>query len=161
MSKLSRLTISLSMKRLLTLIFAAALLGAPVVVHAASDPVYTSWRDNLAVDGWDPVTFHSGKPQPGKSEWRAQYQGAVWLFYSEANRDLFLTNPEVFAPQYGGYCAWALARGKLEKGRAEYWHVEDGKLYLNYNRRIKRRWDNNRTRFIEQANDRWPAILAE
>jgi len=138
-----------------------AALGHSTPAQADSDPIYTSWRDNLALGGWDPVSFQSGKPQPGKTAWRTEYKGAEWRFFSEANRDLFLTNPEMFAPQYGGYCAWAVARGKLERGRPEHWHVEDGKLYLNYNRRIKRRWDRQRTRFIDMADDRWPAILED
>lgn len=128
---------------------------------AASDAIYTSWRNNTAVEGYDVVTFFSGKPQDGKAEFSTHYEGADWYFSSQANKDLFLTNPAQFAPQYGGYCSWAVAKGKLAPGRAEHWHVEDGKLYLNYNGRIKRRWLADKAGFIESANTRWPAIIED
>jgi len=134
---------------------------AALPAFAESDAIHTSWRNNTAVEGFDVVTFFSGKPQAGKAEFTTHYKGADWYFFSQANKDLFLTNPEQFAPQYGGYCAWAVAQGKLAAGRAEHWHVEDGKLYLNYNARIKRRWIADKAKFIEGANVRWPDILAD
>ncbi len=147
------------MKRIFAAVLGAGLLLSPVMASAASDPVYTSWRDNVAAEGYDVVTFFSGKPQKGKPEITTRYEGADWYFFTQANKDLFLTNPELFAPQYGGYCAWAIAQGKLAPGRAEHWHVEDGRLYLNYNARIKRRWNKNQATFIRDADARWPAIL--
>jgi len=128
---------------------------------AESDAIYTTWRNNHAVEGYDVVTFFSGKPQEGKAEFSTLYMGAEWFFTTQANKDLFLTNPEQFAPQYGGYCAWALAQGKLAAGRAEHWHVEDGKLYLNYNGRIKRRWLDDKANFIVDGDARWPIILED
>jgi len=128
---------------------------------AKSDPVYTSWRNNLAVEGYDAVSFFSGKPLEGRDEFSETYKGAVWKFSSQANLDLFKTNPEAFTPQYGGYCAWAIAKDKLAKGSAKHWHVEDGKLYLNFNKRIKSKWDTNRPDYITRANANWPDILAD
>ena len=147
------------MKRIFTAILGAGIFLTPIAASAASDPVYTSWRNNVAAEGYDVVSFFSGKPQEGKPEYTTHYQGADWFFFTQANKDLFLTNPELFAPQYGGYCAWAVAQGKLAPGRAEHWHVEDGRLYLNYNARIKTRWDNQRAAFIRDADARWPEIL--
>ena len=95
------------MKRIFAAVLGAGLLLSPVMASAASDPVYTSWRDNVAAEGYDVVTFFSGKPQKGKPEFSTRYEGADWHFFTQANKDLFLTNPELFAPQYGGYCAWA------------------------------------------------------
>jgi len=135
-------------------------LNAPPA-SAASDPVYTSWRNNLAVQGYDTVSFFSGKPIVGRAEFSETYKGAVWHFSSQANLDLFKTNPEAFAPQFGGYCAWAVAKDKLAKGAAKHWHVEDGKLYLNFNKRIKAKWDKDRVAFISQAQDYWPLILED
>ncbi len=139
----------------------AALLLAPVASFAASDPVYTSWRDNVAAEGYDVVSFFSGKPQLGKAEYSTFYEGADWVFFTQANKDLFLTNPDLFAPQYGGYCAWAVAKGKLAPGRSDHWHVEDGRLYFNYNARIKRRWDKKRPTYISSSDQRWPALLED
>jgi len=132
---------------------------APVQVFAADAPIYTSWRNNIAVGGYDAVSFFKGKPQEGKTEFSATHKGAEWHFQTEANRDLFLANPDAFAPAYGGYCAWAIANGKLAKGSPKHWHVADGKLYLNFNARIKDRWLADKADFIETANKRWPEIF--
>jgi len=144
--------------------FFAASLGVglllfPVSAFAAPDAVHTNWRDNVAANGMDVVSFFSGKPQPGKLEFSTLYKGADWFFFSQANKDLFLTNPEQFEPQYGGYCAWAVAKGKLAEGNPEYWAVEDGRLYFNYNARIQRRWDKKRVSFIEKADQKWPDLI--
>ena len=153
------------MRRVFT--YAALALGiaispmAAMPAFAKSDAVHTSWRNDTAVEGYDVVTFFSGKPQDGKAEFSASYKGADWYFFNQGNRDLFLTNPEQFAPQYGGYCAWAVSKGKLAPGRADHFHVEDGKLYMNYNARIQRRWLKGKANFIESANSRWPAILED
>jgi len=88
-----------------------------------------------------------------------EYMGAEWKFSTQANLDLFTANPEAFAPQYGGYCAWALAKGKLAKGRPEHWSVEDGKLYLNFNKKIKKRWEKDKVNFIVQGDENWPSVL--
>ena len=149
------------MKRILTSILGAGLVLSPMAAAAAPDAVYTNWRDNIAADGYDVVTFFSGKPQPGKAEFTTRYEGADWQFFSQANKDLFLTNPELFAPQYGGYCAWAVAKGKLAPGKPDHWHVEDGRLFFNYNARIKRRWQKKRAKYIENADARWPELKTD
>lgn len=141
------------------LVTSAALM--PVTAFAQKPEIYTSWRNKIAVDGYDVVSFHAGKPLKGRTEFATQYKKATWRFDTQANLDLFLMNPEAFEPQYGGYCAWALAKDKLAPGKAEHWHVEDGKLYLNYSTRVKKRWDALREEFITQADDNWPSLLAE
>lgn len=148
------------MKRILAALFGAGLLLSPLAAAADTNHVYTNWRDNIAADGYDVVSFFSGKPQQGKLEFSTRYEGADWYFFNQANKDLFLTNPDLFAPQYGGYCAWAVAKGKLAPGSPDYWHVEDGRLYFNYNARIKRRWQKRRAKFIQSADERWPSLKA-
>ena len=139
----------------LALVFTSVSAG-PVM---AADSIYTSWKNNLAVGGYDTVSFFSGKPQEGKKEHTLEYAGAEWRFSTEGNLDLFKTNPEAFMPQYGGYCAWAVASNKLANGNPKHWHVEDGKLYLNFNARIKRRWEKDISGFLSKAESYWPAIL--
>lgn len=141
----------------LSLLF-SAVPAAPVI---AADSVYTSWKDNVAVGGYDTVSFFSGKPQKGKKEFTFDYAGAEWSFSTRGNLDLFKTNPEAFMPQYGGYCAWAVAKNKLAKGSPKHWHVEDGKLYLNFNARIQRRWEKDIPGFVRQARENWPDILSD
>lgn len=133
----------------------------PVSALAQKPEIYTSWRNTVAVDGYDVVSFHAGKPIKGRTEFATQYKRTIWRFDTQGNLDLFMMNPEAFEPQYGGYCAWAIAKDKLAPGKAEHWHVEDGKLYLNYSTRVKKRWDALRGEFITQADDNWPGLLGE
>lgn len=133
-----------------------------VSTAAAKDaPIYTSWRNNLAVGGYDSVSFFSGVPQEGSADFTHIYKDVEWRFASQANLDLFKMNPDAFTPQYGGYCAWAVAMGKLAKGSPKHWYVEDDKLYLNFNARIQKKWDVDRFGFIDRADDNWPSILGE
>lgn len=153
------------MKAMKSVIFisTAAILGfstlTPLSAYAGNDVIYTSWRNNAAIGGYDAVSFYSGNPQRGEREFSTFYKSAKWYFQTEANRDLFLANPSAFEPQYGGYCAWAVAKGKLAKGSPKHWYVEDGKLYLNFSERIRDRWLADKNDFISRANSRWPEIL--
>jgi len=146
--------------RTLILTFALLFIGAaPAYADKAS--IYTSWQDNLAVSGYDTVSFFSGKPREGKKELSLVHQGAEWRFSTRGNLELFKTNPTAFMPQYGGYCSWAAAKGKLAKGSPKHWRVEDGKLYINFNARIKRRWEKDIPGFIEMADTKWPSLLKD
>ncbi len=149
------------MRVVLTLLAIAGAVLTPLPAFADSDPIYTSWRDNVAVGGHDVVSFYSGKPLEGKKDISYTYLGADWRFSTQANLDLFKTNPDAFVPQYGGYCAWAAAHGKLAKGSPKYWHVRDGKLYLNFNKRIQDQWEKDIPGFIIKADADWPAILSD
>ncbi len=126
---------------------------------AKADEIYTSWRNNLAVGGTDVVSFHGGGPVPGKARLNTHWRGAEWLFANASNLADFQANPEKYAPAYGGYCAWAVAKGKLAKGKPKHWTIKDGVLYLNFNKRIKLRWLEDTDGFIEQADENWPDIL--
>lgn len=148
------------MKTLLSACLGVGLFVVPLTPAFAQDAVHTNWRDNLAAGGMDVVTFFSGKPQLGKPEFSTRYKDADWFFFSQANKDLFLTNPEQFEPQYGGHCAWAISKGKLAEGNPEYWAIEDGRLYFNYNARIQHVWDRKRVTFINDADQKWPTLVS-
>ncbi|MCF6219893.1 MAG: twin-arginine translocation pathway signal protein [Robiginitomaculum sp.] len=136
-------------------------IGLPQTAHAKSDEIYTSWRNNLAVGGYDVVSFHQGNPIEGKPKLAAAWHGANWLFASQDNLDAFIANPEKYAPAYGGYCAWAVAKNKLAKGKPKHWTIKDGVLYLNFNKKIKDRWLKDIDGFIAKGNANWPAILED
>ena len=80
-------------------------------------------------------------------------------FASAANRDLFDADPTAYAPQYGGYCAWAAAEGYVASTVPEAWTIHDGRLYLNFSRRMQRRWERDIPGNIARGNANWPAIL--
>lgn len=144
-----------------------ALIGTPVALtvvsaapaYAKSDEVYTSWRNNLAAGGYDVVSFHTGSPSEGSAKISTVWQNAQWQFSTRDNLESFLADPQKYAPAYGGYCAWALANDKLAKGSPTHWTIKDGRLYLNYNAKIKTRWLVDTDNFIAKGDENWPKIL--
>lgn len=128
---------------------------------AASDPIYTGFFSNKALEGYDTVAyFTEGKPVKGNSNFKVKYQGAEWLFASKEHLDMFTDNPEKYAPQYGGYCAWAVAaKDQLAPGDPMYWTIHDGKLYVNYDQSVQDTWLPKKEAFIKTADKNWPNVL--
>lgn len=149
------------MKTLKVILAAAAITTlAPVAAYADKAPVYTGSFSNVAVEGYDPVAyFTEGKPVKGDKDFTFEYQGADFRFASAENLARFKADPAKYAPQYGGYCAWAVAQGKTAKGDASHWRIVDGKLYLNYNKSIQKKWEADTDGFIASANANWPTVL--
>ena len=142
------------------LLAAALVLGASLPAQAKSAQVYTGWLSSAAAGGYDPVVyFTEGKPVTGNSAITYQWKGATWRFTSEKNRDLFKARPEAYAPQYGGYCAWAVAQGYTAKGDPNHWKIVDGKLYLNYDASVQKNWEKDIPGHISSANRNWPKVL--
>ena len=143
----------------------ALLIAAPAATalapraFAATPEIYA--ETGIAIDGSDAVAYFDGNgPVAGSSNFAFDWKGARWLFTSAENRDAFAADPEAFAPQYGGYCAWAAAQGYIAATHPNAWTLHEGKLYLNANRRIRGRFEQDVPGFIAQANANWPAILA-
>jgi len=141
------------------LLLAALALTLPRATLAL-EPVYSSWR-GLAIRGTDPVTyFTEHRPMAGSSEHTAEWKGATWRFVSAENRRRFLADPEAYAPQYGGYCAWAVSQGKSASSDPEAWDIVGGKLYLNYSKDIQKTWRQDVPGNIRRADENWPRVLA-
>ncbi|MEM6677248.1 MAG: YHS domain-containing (seleno)protein [Pseudomonadota bacterium] len=142
----------------LALTLAIAPVAATTAV-AAEDPIYQTLF-GTAIDGTDPVAyFTEGRPVDGSSEFSHEWNGATWLFSSAENRDLFVADPERYAPQYGGYCAWAVAQGYTASTDPDAWAIVDDKLYLNYNQDVQTRWNKDIPGFIASADGNWPTVL--
>jgi YHS domain-containing protein len=144
-----------------TMLYVLALATAMIFAAPAfaADPVYTNWLGK-AIAGYDPVSYHTmGKPVEGNSDFKTKWKGATWYFASAENRDKFTAMPEKFAPQYGGYCAYAVSQNSTAKIDPEMWTIVDGKLYLNYSEGIQERWLADQTAFITAADKNWPGVL--
>lgn len=127
---------------------------------AAQDAVYTGRFSDLAVSGYDAVAyFDQGKPVEGSGDFEYDWNGATWRFASAANRDAFKADPARYAPQYGGYCAWAVSQGYTASTDPEAWRIVDGKLYLNYSKGVQKTWEQDIPGFIASADGNWPAVL--
>ena len=137
---------------------AAPFAGIATVAIAGKPPVYMN--RGIAIDGSDAVAyFTEGKPVKGSDMHTFDWNGATWRFSTAANRDAFAAAPQRYAPQFGGYCAWAVSEGYTASTVPEAWKIVDGKLYLNYSRRIQRRWEQNLQDRIAAGNRNWPAVL--
>ncbi|MDP6344517.1 MAG: YHS domain-containing (seleno)protein [Alphaproteobacteria bacterium] len=130
--------------------------GAPAWAKA---PIYSDWLGR-AIGGFDPVAYFTmGKPVKGSGDFTAEWQGATWRFVSAANRDAFIAGPEKYAPQYGGYCAYAVSQGYTASIEPEAWHLVNGKLYLNYSLEVWQTWLADRDAYIAAADRNWPGVL--
>ncbi|MBN8826869.1 MULTISPECIES: YHS domain-containing (seleno)protein [unclassified Spirosoma] len=124
----------------------------------AQKPVVFS-TNGKAIHGYDPVAyFTEGKPVKGDSLLTYTYDGANWQFASQANLNLFRADPAKYAPQYGGYCAFGTSRGYKAPTEPNAWTIEAGKLYLNYNTKVRETWDKDRAGYIEKADKQWNEI---
>ncbi|MEM9853743.1 MAG: YHS domain-containing (seleno)protein [Pseudomonadota bacterium] len=125
----------------------------------ASEPAVFS-EGGIAIRGTDPVAyFTEGAPVAGSSEFTADWNGATWHFASAANREAFTSDPDAYAPQYGGYCAWAVSQGYTASISPNAWSIHRGKLYLNFNRAVRTRWSLNKDGNIAAADANWPTVL--
>lgn len=112
--------------------------------------------DNVAILGFDAVAyFTEARPMKGSSEFEYEWQDARWRFVSAANRDLFALDPDAYAPQYGGNCAGAMARGRVASVDPEAWVIVDGKLYLNFDKRYAAEFVEDAPNQIAKANEKW------
>ena len=126
----------------------------------ASDSVNTTWRGNLAIKGYDAVAyFLENAAVKGDKAHQTEWEGANWRFSSAENLALFEADPASYAPQYGGYCAWAVANGKTANIDPEQFAVVNGKLYLNYNKKIQKAWLADQAALIQSADRIWPTLI--
>lgn len=122
-------------------------------------PVYQS-NSGTAIDGTDPISyFTEGRPVAGDSGITHNWNGATWQFTSTENRDRFAASPEKYAPQYGGYCAWAVSQGYTASTDPDAWSIVDGKLYLNYSKSVQKNWEGDVPGHITSADKNWPKVL--
>ena len=141
--------------------FAFASLSFGAVKATKNTPeIFVDANSNIATNGYDSVAyFTQDMPVEGTEQYSFEWNGAVWLFSSDENKSMFMANPEKYAPQYGGYCAFAVSRGYTAPTVPEAWTIYEGKLYLNFSLGVRKRWRKDVVRNIEKANKNWPDVL--
>lgn len=144
----------------------AATLALPFVASlslpaAAGKPeIFTGLVAGKGAAGHDVVAYFTmGKPVKGSAEFATEWKGATWEFSSAENLEKFKASPEAYAPQYGGYCAYGVAKGSLVKGEPDQWKIVDGKLYLNYSAGVQKSWAKDISGNISTADKNWPKLL--
>ncbi len=128
-----------------------------VFIGLAGDQVYTLGQGDPRLRPHR--YFTQGKPVEG--DFTHEWMDAKWYFASAANRNAFANEPERYAPQYGGYCAWAVSQNYAASSDPDAWEIVEGKLYLNYSKGVQKQWITGGVETLIAAGDRnWPAIRA-
>ncbi|MDN5204474.1 YHS domain-containing (seleno)protein [Fulvivirgaceae bacterium BMA10] len=154
-------------KKMLTIIagvFAVLIVG--IIVFAKVKKVYplslgfhssVNTSSKVAIQGYDPVAYHqSGSAEKGSEQFAYEWKGANWQFASAENLNLFKTDPEKFAPQFGGYCAFAVSKGFTANTNPGVWQIENGKLYLFDSEDMKKNWMKSLSEgVIEKSQSNW------
>lgn len=147
------------LRRILAAAFILAC-AVPLTALAASPETYTGIVKGVAVGGYDPVAyFTEHKPVQGRGDILYSWKDVTWRFATKENRDAFMANPEKYAPQYGGYCAYAVSQGGTAKGDPQVWKIVDGKLYLNLSPAVQTLWEKDVPGYIKAADKNWPGVL--
>ena len=140
--------------RSIKLLLIISLLSLATGTPATESPIFST-KDG-AIRGYDPVAyFKQDKAVKGRDDIVHLWKGATWHFASTENRDLFRNDPEVYAPAFGGYCAYAMSKGNHESSEPQAFEIRDGVLYLNYSQVIRQTWLKDVAGNVTQALDYW------
>src|SRR3569623_2212835 len=128
-----------------------------LVTAIVTDPL-----TGVAIEGYDPVSYFTDtEPQPGKPQFEYDWGGVPWYFESAANRDVFMRNPTVYAPQYGGHCLMSLSRGYLSDGKPRLYVIDGLKLYFFYSTANREAFLLSKAHAIQQAEATWPRLAKD
>jgi YHS domain-containing protein len=145
------------MKAIITSIAAMMLLSASCL---AGEVVNVSGASKIAVSGYDPVAFFTdSKPVNGSPSITAEHRGATYFFANEEHKKLFTEDPDKYAPQYGGFCAFGVGLDKLFPVDINTWQVREGKLYLNLNSDILQKFNADFEGNVAKAEKNWPRLV--
>jgi YHS domain-containing protein len=118
----------------------------------------------IAIEGYDAVSYFQNKPIEGLAKFSVKFKSATYLFHTEANKNLFISNPSKYLPMYGGYCAYAMGfDGSLVEIDPETYKIIDGKLYLFHNayfNNTKTKWDKEEKSLKQKADKNWKLVAS-
>jgi YHS domain-containing protein len=138
-------------------IFIAVLFLISALAKGQTSPYYC--EQGIAISGYDAVAyFMQNSAVKGNVAFSYQWNNAQWLFSSQSHLDLFKKNPEKYAPQYGGWCAYGVSENHKSPTDPKAFTISGDKLYLNYNTKVMQLWRRDTTKHINLANQHWPAL---
>ncbi len=152
------------------LLSAVALVAVGIVVPGAASAqrgeIFTGGAQqfgaDLAAAGYDTVAYHTQSlPVPGSGEFRVNWKGAEWRFASQKHRDLFVADPDKYAPQFGGWCAFAVASGVKATSDPRLFDVVNGRLYLNQSSGTQASWRRDQAGMIQRGDQNWQRIARQ
>lgn len=137
--------------------FAGILAAGGVLLAVSTVPSIA--KDPLALTGYDPVSYFTGRaPVKGSSQFKVKHRGLTYRFASAQSRDAFAANSKKYAPQYDGFCAYGVSRGYKVGVDPLAYKVVKGKLYVNYSRSVQRTWSRDIPGYIAKAEKNWPGL---
>ena len=147
------------MKYLLTVILIAALSSFAV---AADKTLLNLDKEGIAIQGYDPVAFFTdNKPVKGDPKFASIYKGATYYFASVEHRDTFNKDPKKYEPQFGGYCAYAVSKGKIAPVEIEAFAIVNGRLLMQYDKSIREKFAVDSQGNLTKADKNWPGVVEE
>ena len=127
---------------------------------SATNGININSSNGLAIHGYDPVAyFTESKAVEGKQEFTIDYQGNQWAFSNEKNKQSFLSNPDSYIPQFGGYCAYAASKNAIANTDPFAWTIHNKKLFLNYSIGTRELWLKEKDANIVAADGYWPTLM--
>ena len=137
-------------------VFVVLAVSVAACVKTATLATVNTDGDGVALKGFDAVAyFVVERAVEGDPKYEVAWNGAKWLFSNAENLQKFKQNPEAYAPQYGGYCSYAVSKGYTADGDPNAWKVVDGKLYLNYSPEVKEIWEKDQHENIKKGEQNW------
>lgn len=116
-------------------------------------------KKEVAISGYDPVSYFMGTPSLGSATYQSTFQGSTYNFLSKESKSTFDTNPKKYSPQYGGWCAYAMGLdGSKVVVNPESYKMVAGKLYLFYKQGFvdtKSKWKKNEVTLKSNADKNW------
>lgn len=141
-----------------TALVLATTFATPAARAQSKPEVYTT--SEVAINGYDAVAyFTDNRAVAGLPQHRVEWKGTTWRFSNAGNKARFAADPELYAPQYGGYCAYAVSQGYTAPTDPDAFSIRNGKLYLNYSLGVRTRWLGNPEGHITAADANWPGVL--
>ena len=151
------MNVSTIRRQLLIFSAVASLTGATL----AAGPLNLD-ASGVAIHGYDPVAYFVDiKPVKGRADYSATAQGATYWFSNEANLMAFKADPTKYEPQFGGYCAYGVAKGFKPDIDPTAFKIIDGKLYLNLSPAVQTRWQEDIPGYITQATKNWSTLKSQ
>lgn len=127
--------------------------------HAADEFFIADANMNIAINGYDPVAYHTaGKPVKGDANYKYEHNDVVWKFSSAENMAAFEADPAKFAPAYGGWCTVGASKGKKIATQPELFQIVDGQLYLNSSEGAHNLFLKDKAGTIDTADTNWVDI---
>jgi YHS domain-containing protein len=147
--------------RVLAIFTAAILLGLGHAAHAQTKTLLNLDKSGLAVQGYDPVAFFTdGKPVKGTPQFTSNLKGATYHFASAEHKATFEKDPAKYEPQFGGYCAYGVSKGKTVPIEVDAFQIVDGRLLLQYDKGIRDKFNKGTAGNLKLADSNWPGLVA-